>query len=215
MAKVLYTFINPTSKKDLDEACRVLDRDGVIAYPTDVNWAFGCDPSSKKAVEKIRMLKPHHPKELPFSFLCDSISMISSIADVDHAAFAVLKKVFPGPYTVLLKRNRTLPRQMKDRRKLVGIRMPKFPLLLDLIGVFGKPIATTSIPYEIASESPHHDEQWLHYGYEVDNIYGHALDLILDLGDPVPVHETTILDLSEGEITLIRQGFGSIKGILE
>lgn len=201
MAKLVYTFVNPTSKKVLSEACRLLENDGVIAYPTDVNWAFGCDPSSKSALERIRLLKPHHPKEQPFSFLCSSISMIASIADVDGNSFSVLKRIFPGPFTVLLNRNRNFPKQLKDKRKEVGIRIPESPLLIDLITLFGKPIATTSVPYEIA-------DHLLHYGYEVEDLYGHGLDMILDLGEAVPARETTVLDLSEGDIKIVRQGIG-------
>lgn len=208
MAKLVYTYVNPTSKKDLTEACRFLENDGVIAYPTDVNWAFGCDPSSKTALEKIRLLKPHHPKEQPFSFLCNSISMISSIADVDGNSFSVLKRILPGAFTILLNRNRNFPKQLKDKRKEVGIRIPESPLLMDLITLFGKPIATTSIPYDIADENTRHEEHLLHYGYEVDELYGHGLDLILDLGLPIPARETTVLDLSEGDIKIVRQGIG-------
>lgn len=205
MAKLVYTYVNPSSKKDLAEACRYLENDGVIAYPTDVNWAFGCDPSSKSALEKIRLLKPHHPKEQPFSFLCNSISMISSIADVDGNSFSVLKRILPGPFTIILNRNRNFPKQLNDRRKEVGVRIPDSPLLMDLIGAFGKPIATTSIPYEITHGK---EKLFLHYGYEVDEIYGHGLDLILDLGQEVPVRETTVLDLREGDIQVVRQGIG-------
>ncbi len=211
LAKILYTYTNPTSKRDIEEACNVLHNDGVLAYPTDVNWAFGCDPNSKKALEKIRLLKPHHPKEQPFSFLCDSISMAATIAELDQFAFSTLKRISPGPYTALLKRNRSFPRQMKDNRKLVGVRIPNSPLLLDLVKAFGKPIATTSIPYEIFEEKRTSSEQFQHFGYEVDEVYGHLLDLILDLGQAIPANETTVIDLSEGEIILVRQGLGAFK----
>lgn len=213
MAKILYTYTNPTSKRDLEEACKSLRNDGVIAYPTDVNWAFGCDPSSKKAIEKIRLLKPHHPKEQPFSFLCDSISMAATIADLDQYAFTTLKRICPGPYTALLKRSRSFPRQMKDNRKLVGVRIPNSPLLLDLVKMFGSPIATTSIPYEKFEEKKNTNEQFQHFGYEVDELYGHLLDLVLDLGQPIAANETTVIDLSEGELILVRQGLGSLKGV--
>lgn len=205
MAKIIYTYTEPSSSKHLGEACKILHKGGTIAYPTDVNWAFGCDPSSKSAFETVRMLKPFHPKEQPFTLLCNSLSMVSSIADLDGFSFSILKKIFPGPFTVLLKRNRALPRLIKDSRKIVGVRIPQSPLLLDLIREYGKPLATTSIPYEYQVKN---DIHLLHYGYEVDEIYGHALDLILDLGEPVPAKETTILDLSEGELNIVRQGAG-------
>jgi tRNA threonylcarbamoyl adenosine modification protein (Sua5/YciO/YrdC/YwlC family) len=134
--------------------------------------------------------------------------MISSIAELDGSSFALLKRIMPGPFTVLLKRSRDLSRYMKDKRKLVGIRMPDSPLLMDLINLYGKPIATTSIPYEISDPHQWKSERLLHYGYEVEQIYGHGLDLILDLGQAIPANETTLLDLSEGGVDIVRQGMG-------
>src|SRR3712207_7870138 len=49
---------------------RSLAADGVLAYPTDVNWAMGCDAASAKALDRIHLLKPSHPRELPFSLIC-------------------------------------------------------------------------------------------------------------------------------------------------
>ena len=71
----MYTYDDPPSERDLTSICAVLRDDGVIAYPTDVNWAFGCDASSSKALDRIHRLKPAHPKERPLALICSSISM--------------------------------------------------------------------------------------------------------------------------------------------
>lgn len=213
VAKILYTHINPTSKKDISETCRILARDGVIAYPTDVNWAFGCSPFSKRGLEKIRALKPSHPKEQPFSLLCNNLSMIGTYAELDNLGFRVLRRIFPGPFTVLLRRGRSFPKQLKDRRTEVGVRVPNSPLLLDLITELGHPLATTSLPNKMPQSKKRREEGPLQYGFEVEECYGHALDLILDLGSPVPAMETTILDLSQGEVKVLREG--SDKSLIE
>lgn len=213
MAKLLYTYEKPSSARDLKEACLILRNGGTIAYPTDVNWAFGCDPLSKKALERIRLLKPFHPSEQPFSLLCNSISMIASIADVDQVAFRVLRRIFPGPYTVILNRNRSFPKHMKDKRMQVGVRIPDSALILDLIKTFGQPLATTSVPYQLTEGK--YKDRLLHFGYEVDEIYGHGLDLILDLGQAVPAKETTIIDFSKGEPEVLRQGHGSVDDLFD
>ena len=206
MAKHIYTYVNPSSERDLAQACKVLENDGVIAYPTDVNWAFGCDASSRKAIARIRQLKPHHPREQPFSLLCNSISMVASVGYIENSAYRLLKKCLPGPYTLLLQRTHDLPRQIKDKRKIVGVRVPDCPLLLDLVGAYGKPIATTSMPcYEQKDKKP------ATYGFEVEEQYGHGIDLILDLGEEMHPNETSIVDMSDdsgGKI--IRVGSGDI-----
>lgn len=206
MARHIYTYINPTSERDLLEACRVLDNDGILAYPTDVNWALGCNAASKKAINKLYVLKAEHPKGQAFSLLCDSLSMVASVAYIENFAYRIIRRALPGPYTFLLQRNHDLPRKIKDMRKVVGIRIPDSPLLLDLIRMFGKPLITTSMPPGPAFSEG--DQQYLTFGYQINEAFGHAIDLILDLGEEIQPDETTIIDLSTTAIKIIRQGKG-------
>lgn len=208
LAEHIYTYINPSSERDLTKACKVLNEDGIIAYPTDVNWAIGCHCSSPKALNRLRSLKPAHPKDQPFSLICHSFSMISEVGILDQAAYRILKKILPGPYTILLKRNRNLPKQIKDKRLIVGVRFPDAPLLTDLVKMLGQPLVTTSLPESEPSKGP------IRFGYQVEEIFGHALDLILDLGNEVPTLETTILDCTEG-VQLVREGAGDISLLKE
>ena len=209
MAKHIYTFVNPCVEKHLDLACEILGNDGVLAYPTDVNWAFGCDASSSKALQRIKALKPDHPKDQPFSLLCESLSMIANIANVENYAYRRLRKILPGPYTIMLQSNRTLPKQIGDKRACVGVRVPKAPLLLEIISRFGKPLATTSLPQ--SDSSSRGGAEYLQYGYEIEQTFGHQLDLILDLGQEMFPRETTIVDLREAEVKVIREGEGSVE----
>jgi tRNA threonylcarbamoyl adenosine modification protein (Sua5/YciO/YrdC/YwlC family) len=207
MAKHVYTYINPPSERDLDEACAVLADGGLLAYPTDVNWAIGCDAANSKALDRIRLLKPGHPKEQPFSLICASISMAAKIANIEGSDYRVLKQTLPGPFTFLLQRNRSLPRQIKDKRRTVGIRVPASPLVLALVEKFGRPLATTSLPRQIVG-AEHHAATVVKFGYELDDKFGHALDLILDLGTEIESLETTVIDMTEGGPIVVRQGVG-------
>lgn len=200
LAEHIYTYINPTSKKHLEQACCALEKGGVIAYPTDVNWAIGCDPSKPKALKRMFALKPSHPKEQPFSLICNSLSMLAQVAFLDQSAYRMLKKALPGPYTLLLLPQKKLARQFKDKRKVVGVRVPDSPLLLDLIELYGKPLVTSSLVFP---------ERTFFYGTEVHDAFGHCLDLILDLGEEVVAYETSIVDLTEGTPEIIRQGKGN------
>lgn len=209
MTQHIYTHTNPTNQRHLEKACNILHSGGILAYPTDVNWAVGCDATNKQALEKIHKLKPNHPKDQPFSLLCNSIAMISKFANVEQTSYRYLKKILPGPYTILLKRNKTLPRQINDKRKIVGVRVPNCPLLQDLIEAFDRPMATTSLS-TIPNIGKQYSWDMINYGHQVNEVYGHALDLILDLGKEVMIQETTIIDLSNQEIKLIRKGVGDI-----
>ena len=209
MAKHLYTYVDPVVESHIDRAVEVIRSGGIIAYPTDVNWAFGCDAANVKTLDRIRMLKPFHPKERPFSLICSDLTMVASVANVDSQAYRILRKVLPGSYTILLARNRSLARQIKDKRKIVGIRIPRSPLLLAIVEKFGHPIATTSVP--LLQEAPSATPVPARFGFEVLENFGHALDLVIDLGEAVPGLESTIVDLSEGIPHLVRLGFGDPK----
>lgn len=201
MGEHLYTYINPPAEKHLERAIRVLNQDGVLALPAGTNWNFACDAASVKALDKIRLLNPRHPRDRPFSLLCSDISMAATVGMVDNNLYRILKKAWPGPYTVLVKRNRALPRQIKDKRAVVGIRIPDSPLVLALIEKYGKPLATTSVPNK-ADATPYY------MGYEVFETFGHAVDLTLDLGDELPGTESTVIDFSEGVPEVVRMGAG-------
>lgn len=204
MAEHLYTYDDPPSERHLNRTVALLERGGRIAYPTDTNWAIGCDASQPKALEQLFRLKPDRPKDQPFSLVCADIAMVAEYAIVDQPAYRAMRKALPGPYTILLLRSRNLPRQLKDKRKVVGVRIPRCPLLLALVERLGRPLATTSCPP--LSEGPPPEEPTM--GYQVVEAFGHALDLVLDLGDELQPQPSTIIDYTEGVAHVVRQGAG-------
>lgn len=183
------------------KALRLLENDGVLGYPMDVNWAFGCDAASVKALDRIRRLKPSHPKDQPFSLICADISMAATVGNIDNYQYRVLKKCWPGPYTVILKRHRSLPRQIKDKRPVVGVRIPLSPLVRDLVARLGRPLATTSVPALSDGTVPR-------MGYQVFDEFGHGLDLLLDLGEELAGLDSTVIDFTEAEPVVVRVGAG-------
>lgn len=212
-AQHIYTYDDPPSERDLERAVRALQDDGVIAYPTDANWAFGCDAWNPRALDRVHALKPSHPKERPFAMLVSSISMAAEYVSIDNAAYRVLKRAWPGPYTVLLSATRNFPRQLKDKRRVVGIRIPKCAMLLELIDKLGHPLATTSVPLlpKPAGASADDPAPAAHFGYEIMETFGHALDIVLDLGTELPAIETTIIDFTSGVAEVVRVGAGDPK----
>lgn len=203
MAIHLYTYVNPVRVKDIEAIGRVLGNDGVIALPLDVGWSFICDAASSKALERIYRLKPAHPKDRPFSLICDSISMASQIATIDNVVYPWLKKALPGPYTVLLERHISLPKIINDKRREVGLRIPKCELVYEIVKAYGKPLAGSTVP------PPSGDLILPGFGWEVLEAYGHGLDMVVDRGEESLRQETTIIDLTQGVPQLVRLGAGS------
>ena len=206
MGKHLFTYTDPVPTAHLDKICAVLQRGGTIAYPTDVNWALGCDATSIKAVTRLRQIKQVHPRAHPFSLICTDMSMVARVANVDNRAFKIMRKLLPGPYTLILKSNRTLSKQIKDRRLNVGVRVPHCELLQVLTASFGKPLATTTTHSDGSEE--------FRFGYEVQEKYGHTLDLLIDLGTEITPLQTTIIDFSTDIPVVIRRGAGAVDDLL-
>lgn len=152
-------------------------------------------------MDKIRLLKPSHPKSRPFSLLCKDISMASDYGSIGNLHYRLLKKAWPGPYTVLLKSIKTIARQLKDKRKIVGIRIPESPLLQAIIEQLEEPLATTTVPLK-------KDETPYKMGFEIFEEFGHGLDLCLDLGEELSGLESTVVDLTEDYPEIIREGLG-------
>ena len=209
MAKHLYTFDNPPNRKHIDEAVRILEKGGLLIYPTDVNWAVGCDATNSSAVDLVYRLKPSHPREKPLSLLMHSISQIAEYAEVNGASYRILRKLLPGSYTFILARAKNLPKRLGDKRKAVGVRIPNSPLLVAILEAFKKPMASGSLPI------PSGKSELCTQGYELYESFGHAVDLLLDLGEAVFPRETTIIDLTSDLPLIIREGEGDIQWLEE
>ena len=202
MTEHLYTYTNPSSNYHLDKVCDYLNAGSLIIYPSDVNWAFACNPRLPKAVSRLKKLKPDHPKSQPFTLLCNSINMISQVAQVESYAYRLLKSILPGPYTLLFNSHKGLPRLIRDKRQTVGVRWPKNELINDLLARLDYPLLTSSLFSK--------EDKPLSYGYEIFEMYKGKVELILDLGQELSPLETSILSFLSGECEVLRSGEGDV-----
>lgn len=203
MNEHLYTYINPCNPKHLSRIQQTLENHGVICVPMGTNWAFCCDFTSKKGIERLRRLNPEHPDDRPFSLVCSDIAMISNIGSVSNQNYRTLHKIFPGPYTAILQSHRQLTKRLGEKRQTVGVRIPDETLTLEIIQYYGQPLVATSVP-------PLSDGQVCTMGYQIHEEYGHQVDMVIDIGEDLSGAETTVLDLSGDEIIIIRHSAGAI-----
>lgn len=210
MALHLFTYDDPPSERDLVRTIQVLQDGGLIAYPTDLNWAMGCDATNVKALDRLYLLKPHRKKELPFSLIVSSIAMAADYVEIGNSAYRLLRKAWPGPYTVILPAAKNLPRLFREKRSMIGIRVPESPLLLAVVERLGRPLISTSVPRLPlkGEEFEPPDGQLPRFGYEVDEVCGHSLDLILDLGQELPGQESTVVNMTGPYPEIVRAGAG-------
>jgi tRNA threonylcarbamoyl adenosine modification protein (Sua5/YciO/YrdC/YwlC family) len=181
-----------------------LKNGGVIIYPSDTVYALGCDIYQPKAIERIYKIKNINPKKSNFSFLCYDMSHLSDfVFSIDTPIYRVMRKVLPGPFTFILKANSKVPKIFQSKRKTVGIRIPDNNICKELIKELGNPIMTTSI----------HDEDEI-LDYTTDPLliyekYENIVDIVIDggFGGNKP---STVVDCSEGDFTIVREGLGKI-----
>ncbi|MDR3671975.1 MAG: L-threonylcarbamoyladenylate synthase [Holophaga sp.] len=184
--------------RHLERIAEVLQRDGVIAYPTDTLYGLGCLVSRKKAVDRIQAMKGRDPKK-PMSILCADMEMLCRYTrHLDTPTFRILKQMFPGPYTAVLGCSREVPRYLQ-KKQTVGLRIPDQVFCREITRLVGEPIITTSCN---TSGEPPLENTW-----EIQETLGHLLDLVVDCGEPSGL-ASTVVDLTGDEPVLLRQGAG-------
>lgn len=184
----------------IKQVVEILQNDGVIAYPTDTVYGFGCSIFSKKGIERIRQLKKLDPRK-PISIVCHDLSDISKYAVVNNYAYRVLKRLLPGPYTFVLKATGEVPRMMQNKQKQVGIRIPDSPIPLDIVRELGHPIVTTS------AQIPGHD--LFLDPEEIEKTVGKILDAVID-GGFVGGEHSSIVELTDDRVVVLREGKGDV-----
>jgi len=185
------------------KAVAALRDDKMIAYPTDTVYGLGASLFSKKAIEKIYMLKPHKKKK-PLTFVCADLKDISRYAHVSDEAFRIMKKLAPGPYTFILSATREVPRLVMTPRKTVGVRIPDNSVCQAIIAELGNPIISTSAMSQ--------DREYIDDPETILDNLGHALEYVID-GGPLPYEPSTVLDLSGAAPVIVREGKGDISGL--
>lgn len=191
---------NP-QKRLIDKAVDILKEGGVIAYPTDTIYGFGCDMYNKKAIQRIYQIKQRDLKK-PFSFICSDLKNISLYAQVTNQAYKIMKRCLPGPYTFILLGTKLVPRIMLTKRKTVGIRVPNNNISLALVKGLGHPIVSTSVG--LSGKDVLSDPSL------IEDAFGSQIDLTID-GGILASQPSTIISLIDDEVEVIRQGLGEFR----
>lgn len=191
---------NP-QKRLIEKAVDILERGGVIIYPTDTVYAYGCDINDKRAIEKIYWLK-RIGRNKPLSFIFSDISEISGyVRNISDSAFKIMKRAFPGPYTLIFKATKLVPKVAITNQKTIGVRIPDNKIALELVRTLGRPIMSASVNTT--------NGEYIVEPKDLEKIYRNEVDLVIDAGPQVS-EPSTIIDLTEGEPVIIRAGKGEL-----
>jgi len=187
----------------IEEAARQVQKGALLLYPTDTGFALGCALSNKTAIERIRRLRNISEKK-PLTFLCENFQSIADYAQVSNAAFKVIKKLTPGPYTFVLPASRAVPRFVHDeKRKTVGIRIPDSPIAKELLHACGAPLISISARLnddDIVTDD-YFDPTDILFAYE------NKVDIIIEPEWFDFCGESTVIDMTtQGEFSIVRDG---------
>jgi len=198
---------NP-NEKAIEQVVDVLKKGGLIIYPTDTVYGLGCDITNPKAIEKIARIRGIKPEKANFSFVCHDLSHISDyIKPIDNTTFRVLKKALPGPFTFIFNANNNVPKLLSSNKKTVGIRVPDNNIARCIVKELGNPIISASIKDDDELIEYSTDPELIHEKYE------DLVDLVIDggFGDN---EASTVIDCTNGEFEIIREGKGNIEDFL-
>jgi tRNA threonylcarbamoyl adenosine modification protein (Sua5/YciO/YrdC/YwlC family) len=194
---------NPDPKK-MKLVAECLRGGGVIIYPTDTVYSFGCDLMSVKAVARVAQLKGLKPEKANFSIICYDLSHISEYARIDTPDYKLMKKSLPGAFTFILNASSKVPRIFKANKKTIGIRIPDNTIARGLVELLGNPLIASSV---------HDEDEVIEYTTDPELIhekYGHQVDMVVN-GGYGHNEASTIVDLTEGEPVIVRQGIGELE----
>ncbi|WP_417882321.1 L-threonylcarbamoyladenylate synthase [Xanthomarina gelatinilytica] len=204
MADFIKIYEENPNPKEIAKVVKVLKAGGLIIYPTDTVYGLGCDINNVKALERVARIKNVKLEKSNFSFICEDLSNLSDyVKQIDTSTFKILKRALPGPYTFILPGAKSLPHPFK-KKKTVGIRVPNNSIAIEIVKQLGNPIISTSI---------HDDDEVLEYTTDPELIYEKwkdIVDLVIDAGYG-DNHASTVIDLSEGDPIIVREGKGSLE----
>jgi tRNA threonylcarbamoyl adenosine modification protein (Sua5/YciO/YrdC/YwlC family) len=190
--------VNP-QRRHLETVVRVLkNENGIAVYPTDTVYGMGACITNPKALDRIGAIL-HKDKTRLFSFICCDFAQIADFAIMSNAHFRLMKRYLPGPYTFILPATGFVPKKISPKRKTVGVRIPAYPAIRQLVELLGEPIANTSI--NIAEELRGDPD-------EVSPAVMHEVDVMLDAGPLADPTGSTIVDLTGDNPTVVRPGKG-------
>lgn len=202
MARLIEIHPTDPQRRQLAVVAETIRNGGLIAYPTDSSYAFGCQIGDKQAIDRIRRIR-RTDKKHNFTLVCADLSAISLYARVDNWAYRLIKSLTPGPYTFILPATREVPKMLQNpKRRTIGLRVPEHRLVQALLEELGEPImsSTLSLP---GDDMPLTDPQ------DIDARIGHQIEAIVDSG-PTGIAPTSVLDLSGGSVDVIRVGRGDV-----
>ncbi|MCG3252911.1 MAG: threonylcarbamoyl-AMP synthase, partial [Candidatus Heimdallarchaeota archaeon] len=203
---IIKVDIRKPKKETINKAVEILEKGGIIVYPTETAYGLGCDSFNIQAIKKIFEIKTR-PSDQPLSVIVDSLEMIEKIAFMQENAKLLIEKFYPGPLVIALKKKSLIPDVLNKNR--IAFRISNNEFVQNIVRKLGKPIVSTSAN-QTGYKSPYSIDAVLETITEKD------VDLIFDAGLLEKNKPSTIIDfVMESSPQIIRVGAISAKEIFQ
>ena len=207
MAKLIEVHPTDPQPRRVARIVDIIREGGLIAYPTDSSYAFGCHIGDKRAIDRIHRIRKTDKKH-NFTLVCRDLSEISIYAQVDNWAYRLVKSLTPGTYTFVLPATREVPKRLQNpKRRTIGMRVPDHPLVRAVLDELGEPIMSSTLTLP-------GDDMPLTDPTEIEERIGHQIDAIVDAG-PTGIEPTSVIDLTGGTAEVLRIGRGDVRAFLQ
>jgi tRNA threonylcarbamoyl adenosine modification protein (Sua5/YciO/YrdC/YwlC family) len=206
MSQTLYIHPDNPQARLIYQAVEIINRGGIVIYPTDSCYAIGCHIDNKNARDRIRQIRrlddKHH-----FTLMCRDLSEISRYGIVDNINYRLLKTLTPGAYTFILPATREVPRRLQNpKRKTIGLRIPSHNIAQALLEEMNVPLMSSTL---IMPD----DDLPLNDPYLIQLALDSQVELIID-GGFCGYEPTTIIDLMHDTPEILRQGKGKVDWLM-
>ena len=186
----------------IKQAVALLHGGGVCAVPTDSSYALVCHLDDRTAAEQLRRIRQVDDKH-HLTLLCRDLSELASYARVDNRQYRLLKLGTPGPYTFILEATKEVPRRLSHpARRTIGLRVPQHKVTQALLAELGQPLLATTL-IAAGETEPLNDPE------EIRARFQKLVAAVVDAG-ACPMAPTTVIDLTDDEPRLVRQGRGDL-----
>ncbi len=197
---------NPQARL-VKQAVEIIQKGGLVVLPTDCAYVLVCHIGDKSAMERMRTLRQLDDKH-NYTLICRDLSELSNYAKVDNATYRQLKHHTPGAFTFILNATKEVPKRLiRPKKKTIGMRVPDNAILQAVLEELNEPLMSTSLIMP-GEELPLSDP------YDIRQSLEHSLDLVID-GGYCGFEATTVLDLTDEEAVLLRQGVGDASAFIE
>jgi tRNA threonylcarbamoyl adenosine modification protein (Sua5/YciO/YrdC/YwlC family) len=205
MAQLFEVHPDHPQARLLKQAAQLLQQGQVVAVPTDSSYALVCHLDDKAAVDALRRIRGvderHH-----LTLLCRDLSELAQYARVDNKQYRLLKVGTPGPYTFILEATKEVPRRVSHpSRRTIGLRVPAHKALQCLLEEMAQPLLATTLIMP-GEELPLND------AHEIRERLQKQVAAVIDAG-ACAMAPTTVIDLSNGDAVVLREGQGELSAL--